>query len=66
MQSDKDLADRPHGKLYASLPPDGIPLPDGTWVEEGSLVQSTPLCMGFVNAPSEGHATTPCIFLLDG
>ena len=39
MQSDEDLADRPKGKLYASLLPGGIPLADGTWVEESSLIQ---------------------------
>ena len=39
MQSDKDLSERPQGQLYASLHPGGIPLADGTLVEEGSLVQ---------------------------
>ena len=39
MQSDKDLSGRPQGQLYASLPHGGIPLAEGTWVEEGSLVQ---------------------------
>ena len=29
MQSDKKVAERPEGKLYASLPPGGIPLEDG-------------------------------------
>ena len=39
MQSDKDVSERSQGQLYASLLPGGIPLADGTWVEEGSLVQ---------------------------
>ena len=79
VQSDKDLADRPHGKLYASLPPGGIPLADGTWVEEGSLVQLNAAVHGLVNAPSAWRKTIvrgieslgyrrsccdPCIFCL--
>ena len=31
MQSERAHGDRPKGKLYASVPPGGIPLPDGTW-----------------------------------
>ena len=52
MQSGEDVSDRPRGKLYASLPPGGIPLPDGTWVEEGSLIQLNAAVYGLVNAPS--------------
>ena len=52
MQSDEDVSDRPKGKLYASLPPGGIPLPDGTWVQEGSLIQLNAAVYGLVNAPS--------------
>ena len=39
MQSDEDVSDRPKGNLHASLPLGGIPLPEGTCVEEGSLSQ---------------------------
>ena len=52
MQSDKDLSERPQGQLYASLPSGGIPLADGTSVEEGSLVQLNATVYGLVNAPS--------------
>ena len=52
MQSDEDVFDRPKGKLYASLPPGGIPLPDGTWIEEGSLIQLNAAVYGLVYAPS--------------
>ena len=48
MQSDRDLAERPQGKLCASLP-GGIPLADGTWVEEGSLIQLNAAVYGLVN-----------------
>ena len=65
MQSDKDLSERPHGQLCASLPPGGIPLADGTWVEEGSLVQLNAAVYGHVNAPSAWRKTIePCIFYL--
>ena len=57
MQSDEDVSDRPKGKLYASLPPGGIPLPDGTWVEEGSLIQLNAAVYGLVNAPSAWRKT---------
>ena len=70
MQSDKDLSERPRGKLYASLLPGGIPLADGTWFEEGSLVQLNAAAYGLVTGgrrlcvalralATEGHATTP-------
>ena len=57
MQSDKDLSERPQGQLYASLPPGGIHLADGTWVEEGSLVQLNAAEHGLVNAPSAWRKT---------
>ena len=57
MQSDEDVSDRPTGKLYASLPPGGILLPDGTWVEEGSLIQFDAAVYGLVNAPSTWRKT---------
>ena len=31
--------ERPKGKLYAEMPPGGIPLADGTWVPKGSLIR---------------------------
>ena len=79
MLSDKDLSERPQGQLYASLDPGGIPLANGTWVEEGSLVQLNAAVSGFVNAPSAWRKTIvrdiailryrrscydPCIFCL--
>ena len=79
MQSDKDVSERSQGQLYASLPPGGIPLADGTWVEEGSLVQLNAAVYGLVNAPSAWRKTIvrgienlgyrrscydPCIFCL--
>ena len=51
MQSDDDVSDRPRGKLYASLPPGGIPLPDGTCVEEGSLIQLNAAVYGLAKCP---------------
>ena len=62
MQSDKDLSERPQGQLYASLPPGGIHLADGTWVEEGSLVQLNAAEHGLVNAPSAWRKTS-CVAL---
>ena len=74
----RNLSERPQGQLYASFLPGGIPLADGTWVEEGSLVQ---LNAGLVNAPSAWRKTIvrgieslgyrrscndPCIFCLMG
>ena len=79
MQSDKDLSERPQGQLYASLHLGGIPLADGTWVEEGSSVQLNAPFYGLVNAPSAWVKTIvrgieslgyrrsccdPCIFCL--
>ena len=79
MQSEKDLSERPQGQLYASLLPGGIPLADGTWVEEGSSVQLNAAAYGLVNAPSAWRKTIvrgieslgyrrscyhPCIFCL--
>ena len=52
MQGDTKHGDRPDGKLYATLPPGGIPLRDGTWIEEGSLLQLNAAVYGLVNAPS--------------
>ena len=81
MQCDEDVSDRPKGKSYASLPPGGIPLPDGTWVEEGSLTQLNAAVYGLVNVPSArrktivrgiedlGHRRScydPCVFCLMG
>ena len=78
MQSDKDLSERSQGQLYASLHPGGIPSADGTWFEEGSLFNSTPLCMGLsmLRPPggrrlcvalrtlaAEGHAMIPASFV---
>ena len=78
-QSDEDVSDRPRGKLYASRPPGGIPLPDGTWVEVGSLIQLNTAVYGLVNASSAWRKTTvrgiedlvyrrscydPCVFCL--
>ena len=56
-QSDKDVSERSEGQLYASLHPEGIPLADGTWVEEGSLVQLNAAVYGLVNAPSAWRKT---------
>ena len=81
MQGDEDVSDRPKGKFYASLPPGGILLPDGTWVEEGSLIQLNAAVCGLVNAPSAWTKTIvrgiedlgyrrscydPCVFCLMG
>ena len=67
MQSDKDLSERPQGQLYASLHPGGIPLADGTSVEEGSLVQLNATVYGLVNAPSAlRKVMLRPHFLLDG
>ena len=57
MQSDEDLSARPQGQLYASLPSGGITIADGTWVEEGSLVQLNAALYGLVNAPSAWRKT---------
>ena len=57
MQSDKDVSERSHGQLYASLPPGGIPLADGTCVEEGSLIQLNAAVYGLVNALSAWRKT---------
>ena len=57
MQSDLDHGDRPKGKLYAGLPPGGIPLEDGTWVPEGSIIQLNTAVYGLVNAPSAWRTT---------
>ena len=38
MQSGKEEGERPKGKLYAGMPPGGIPLANGKWVPEGSLI----------------------------
>ena len=72
MQSDKDVSESPQGWLHASLHPGGIPLADGTWVQEGSLVQLNAAVYGLVNAPlcvalrtffTEGHVMTPVSFV---
>ena len=79
MQYDKNVSERSQGQLYASLLPGGIPLADGTWVEEGSLVQLNAAVHGLVTAPSAWRKTIvrgienlgyrrscydPCIFCL--
>ena len=79
MQSDKALSESRQGQLYVSLHPGGIHLADGTWVEEGSLVQLNAAVSGLVNAPSAWRKTIvrgieslgyrrscydPCIFCL--
>ena len=81
MQSDEDVSGRPRSKLYASLPRGGIPLPDRTWFEEGSLIQLNAAVSGLVNAPSAWRKTIvrgiedlgyrrscydPCVFCLMG
>ena len=81
MQSDEGVSNRPKGTLYASHPPGDIPLPDGTWVEEVSLIQLNAAVYGLVNAPSawrqiivrgiEGlvyrrSCYDPCVFCLMG
>ena len=55
MQSDKDVSERSQGQLYASLPPGGIPLADGTWVEEGSLVQLNAARLRHIGLENCGH-----------
>ena len=49
------------GKLYATLPPGGIPLEgaDGkiTWMPEGSLIQLNTAVYGLVNAPASWRKT---------
>ena len=57
MQSDKDVSERSQGQLYECLPHGGIPLADGTWIEEGSLVQLKAAVYGLVNAPSAWRKT---------
>ena len=57
MQGDTTHGDRPKGKVYATLPPGGIPLKDGTWVEEGSLIQLNAAVYGLVNAPAAWRRT---------
>ena len=79
MQSEKSSGDRPKGKLYATMPPGGIPLEGGGWIEEGSLIQLNAAVYGLVNAPSAWRKTLvraiedlgyrrscydPCIFCL--
>ena len=43
--------------------PGGIPLADGTWVEEGSLVQLNAAVYGLVNAPSALEGRRLCVAL---
>ena len=57
MQSDKIHGERKKGKLYSKLPPGGIPLEDGSWVPEGSLIQLNTAVYGLVNAPSSWRKT---------
>ena len=79
MQSSGEHGERPKGKLYATLPPGGIPLEDGNWIEEGSLIQLNTAVYGLVNAPAAWRKTLvravedlgyrrscycPCIFCL--
>ena len=79
MQRDKAEGDRPKGKLYAEIPFGGIPLVDGAWVPEGSLIQPNTSVYGLVNVPLAWRETLvraiekigyrrsccdPCIFCL--
>ena len=57
MQSHLEHGDWPKGKLYAQLPPGGIPLEDGTWVEPGSIIQLNTAVYGLVNAPAAWRKT---------
>ena len=57
MQSDRDLADRTQGKLYASLPLMAFIIADGIWVEEGLLIQFNAAVRGLVNDPSAWRRT---------
>ena len=54
MQTSTEISaqDRPKGKLYAEIPPGGIPLEDGTWVEEGSILEPHVAVYGLCNAPA--------------
>jgi hypothetical protein len=79
MQSTTDHGNRPNGKLYAALPPGGIPREDGSWIPDDCLIQLNTAVYGLVNAPSAWRKTMvraledlgyrrscydPCIFCL--
>lgn len=49
--------DRPKVALYSELPPGGIPLADGTWVQEGSILQLHVAVHGLANAPAAWRQT---------
>ena len=51
MQISEEISqqDRPKGALCFELPPGGIPLADGTWVEEGSIIQLYVAVYGLAN-----------------
>lgn len=59
MQTSKTISasERPNGKLYAEVPPGGIPLSDGTWVEEGSILELHVVVYGLANAPAAWRQT---------
>ena len=54
MQTSKEISskERPKGLLYAEVPPGGIPLADGTWVEEGSILLLHVAVYGVAHAPA--------------
>eukprot|EP00969_Alexandrium_andersonii_P012053 525781-Alexandrium_andersonii.AAC.1 len=58
MQGSHDHGDRPKGKLYASMPPGGIPLEDGSWVDPRCLLQLNTAVYGLVNAPAAWRRTS--------
>jgi hypothetical protein len=79
MQTRPEDGARIDGDLYSEMPPEGIPLADGTWVPEGSLLRLNTAVYGLVNAPSAWRRTLvnaiedlgyrrsayePCIFAL--
>ena len=54
MQTSKAISskERPKRKLYSEVPPGGIPLEDGTWVEEGSILELHVAVYGFSECSS--------------
>ena len=81
MQTSKTIStsERPKGKLYAEVPPWGIPLSDGTCLEEGSILELHVAVYGLANAPAAWRQTLkqalesldyrasryePCIYVL--
>jgi hypothetical protein len=81
MQTSTEISkqQRPKGALYAEIPPGGIPLADGTWIEEGSIIELFVAVYGLANAPAAWRQTLkqalesldyrssryePCIYVL--